>query len=81
MKAKEWNMRDFASIEELQVLSNLEVLNSVFITDNLTVNERFKKLCNIAIIQFEAFWKLSSMNKLKEIEAIENIKKIWKSWL
>gem|GEM_PF-5354251 len=48
-------MRDFASIEELQVLSNLEVLNSVFITDNLTVNERFKKLCNIAIIQFEAF--------------------------
>ena len=59
MKAKEWNMRDFASIEELQVLSNLEVLNSVFISDKLSNEERFKKLCEIAITQFKTFWKLS----------------------
>lgn len=81
MKAKEWSIRDFASIEELQVLSNLEVLNSVFINDDLSNEERFKKLCVIAITQFKTFWKLSSINKLKELETLENIKKIAKSWL
>lgn len=76
MKAKEWNMRDFASIEELQVLSNMEVLNSMFIEDWVSNEERYSKLIKSSIVQFKSFWKLSSMNKLKEIEAVQKLKKI-----
>ena len=79
LKAKEGNIRDFASIEELQVLSNLEVLNSVFISEWLSSQERFNKLSKIAISQFESFMKLSSINKLKESEALKSFKNLNKA--
>ena len=58
MTAKKWrentpnkdgNIRDYASIDELICLANLENLNSVFINDGLSQPERLKRLNKIAI--------------------------------
>ena len=58
--AKEWreqnaekkgNIRDYASINELICLSNLESLNAVLIEDGMPQNERLIKLNEIAIHQ------------------------------
>lgn len=58
--AKEWreqnvekkgNIRDYATVNELICLSNLESLNAVFIEDGLPQNERLVKLNEIAIHQ------------------------------
>ena len=60
MTAKEWrdanpdlkgNIRDYASINELICLSNLENLNAVFINEGLPQSERLRKLNSIAIHQ------------------------------
>ena len=62
MTAKEWrdrnpnlsgNIRDYATINELICLSNLENLNSVFINEGLKQNERLLKLNKIAISQIQ----------------------------
>lgn len=58
MTAKEWrtknpnldgNIRDYATMNELICLANLENLNSVFINEGLKQSERFEKLNKIAI--------------------------------
>ena len=60
--AKEWrennpkldgNIRDYASINELICLSNLENLNSVFINDGLNQSVRLERLNKIAISQIQ----------------------------
>ncbi len=60
MTAKEWrdsnpdlkgNIRDYASVNELICLSNLENLNAVFIHENMSQGERLKRLNKIAIEQ------------------------------
>jgi len=60
--AKEWrrdnpklegNIRDYASINELICLSNLENLNSVMINDGLTQSIRLERLNKIAISQMK----------------------------
>ena len=60
MTAKEWrdrnpdkngNIRDYASINELICLSNMESINAVLIDDGVPQSERLKKLNNIAIHQ------------------------------
>ena len=60
MTAKEWriknpnldgNIRDYATINELICLANLESLNSVFINEGLRQSERLEKLNKIAISQ------------------------------
>ncbi len=60
MTAQEWrelhpnekgNIRDYASINELICLSNLESLNAVFINDGLPQSERLLKLNAVAISQ------------------------------
>ncbi len=70
MTAKEWremnpnlngNMRDYASIDELICLANLENLNSVFINYGLTQAERLERLNKIAISQM----KILSENNIK----------------
>ncbi len=45
------NIRDYASINELICLSNLESLNAVFINDGLPQSERLLKLNAVAISQ------------------------------
>jgi hypothetical protein len=60
--AKEWrdknpdkdgNIRDYANVDELVCLSNLENINSVFIGEGLSQAERLKRLNEIAIAQME----------------------------
>lgn len=60
MTAKQWreanpdkkgNIRDYASINELICLSNMENINAVLIEDGLDQNERLIKLNKIAIHQ------------------------------
>ena len=62
MTAKQWrnknpdsklNIREFATINELICLSNLENLNSVFINEGLKQSERLEKLNQIAISQMK----------------------------
>ena len=62
MTAKQWrnknqnldgNIRDYATINELICLANLENLNSVFINDGLKQPERLKRLNQIAISQMQ----------------------------
>jgi hypothetical protein len=50
---KDGNMRDYASINELICLSNMENLNSVFINEGLSQRERLIKLNQIAIQQMK----------------------------
>ena len=62
MTAKEWrdknpelngNIRDYATMNELICLANLENLNSVFINEGLKQSERLEKLNKIAISQIQ----------------------------
>ena len=62
MTAKEWrdknpnlngNIRDYATINELICLANLENLNSVFINEGLKQSERLEKLNKVAISQMQ----------------------------
>lgn len=50
---KEGNIRDYADINELVCLSNLESINSIYITEGLSQNERLKRLNEIAIAQMK----------------------------
>lgn len=62
MTAKEWrdrnsnlkgNIRNYATMNELICLANLENLNSVFINEGLKQSERLEKLNKIAISQMQ----------------------------
>ena len=74
MTAKEWryknpeltgNIRDYASVEQLVILSNLESLNAVFIRQGLPQKERLLALNEIAITQFRSLSKHGSIKQLK----------------
>ena len=77
MTAKEWknknpkktgNIRDYASINELICLANLENLNSVFISDGLNQSVRLERLNKIAISQI----KILNENDIKYLETTNN---------
>lgn len=62
MTAKEWrdkntnlngNIRDYATMNELICLANLENLNSVFINEGLKQSEGLQKLNKVAISQMQ----------------------------
>lgn len=72
--AKEWreenpandgNIRDYATLEQLVVLSNLESINAVLIRQNLPQNERLRKLNEIAITQMKSLFTNSAVKRLK----------------
>ncbi len=72
--AKEWrnhnagkdgNLRDYSSLEQLVVLSNLESINSVLIEQGLPQNIRLKKLNEIAISQMRSLLQSSAVKNLK----------------
>ncbi len=74
MTAKQWheqnpdkkgNIRDYASINELICLSNMENLNAVFINDGMTQSERLVKLNQIAIQQMRILEDTGGRNLLK----------------
>ena len=72
--AKEWrdanpdkkgNMRDYATINQLICLSNLENLNAVFIGDGIPQRERLKRLNKIAIKQMSVLEEVENRKLLK----------------
>ena len=77
MTASEWrnknpecqgNIRNYASINELICLANLESLNAVFIKDSIPQSERLYKLNQIAIAQMKVLNESTNRNILKEKE-------------
>lgn len=74
MTAKEWrdsnpnlkgNIRDYATINELICLSNMESLNAVLINDGLSQRERLIKLNQIAIHQMKVLQDKGEQKLLK----------------
>ncbi len=62
---KEGNIRDFASIEQLVVLSNLESINSVLIHQGIAQYDRLKQLNRTAIQQMKSLVSNLNIKKLK----------------
>ena len=74
MTAKQWreknselkgNIRDYATINQLICLSNMENLNAVFIHDGLPQGERLIKLNQIAIAQMKVLENIEDRTLLK----------------
>ncbi len=63
---KKGNLRDFATVEQLVVLSNLESINSVLIQQNLSQKERLVKLNEVAISQIQSLVGNSSIKRLQK---------------
>jgi len=72
--AKEWreknidknsNIRDYATLEQLVVLSNLESINALLIRQGMPRNERLIQLNNVAIIQMKSLLSNNSLKRLK----------------
>ena len=58
------NIRDYAAIEQLVVLSNLESLNSVLIRQGLQQRQRLQQLNAMAIIQMKSLSGSATIKKL-----------------
>ena len=74
LTAKEWrdanpnlkgNIRDYATINQLICLSNMENLNAVFINDGISQSERLTKLNQIAIAQMQVLENIEDRKLLK----------------
>ena len=62
---KKGNMRDFANVEQLIVLVNLESMNADFLHQGLSPQERLKKLRSIAYYQLNSLYNSNAANRLK----------------
>jgi hypothetical protein len=74
MTAKEWreqnpdkstNIRDYANLEQLVVLSNMESINALLIRQGLTQSERLVQLNKVAITQMKSLLDSNAVKKLK----------------
>jgi hypothetical protein len=72
--AKEWiernpnkdgNIRDYATLEQLVVLSNMESINALLIRQGLAQNDRLIQLNKTAITQMKSLLESNTMKKLK----------------
>jgi hypothetical protein len=62
---KSGNIRDYASLEQLVVLSNMESINALLIQQGLTQHDRLFQLNKVAITQMKSLVESSAMKKLK----------------
>jgi len=74
MTAKQWrdnnpgqkgNIRDYATVNQLICLSNMENLNAVFINEGFPPQERLEKLNRIAIEQMKVLGNIGERRLLK----------------
>ena len=74
MTAKQWrdanpeqkgNIRDYATLEQLVVLSNMESINALLIEQQLTQGERLVQLNNVAITQLRSLVENRNLKQLK----------------
>ncbi len=63
---KEGNIRDYANVNQLVCLANLENLNAVFINEGLEQSRRLQKLNKIAIGQMKILLQDSTLKKSKK---------------
>ncbi len=72
--AKEWrdknperigNIRDYATLEQLVVLSNMESINALLIRQGLSQSERLLQLNKVAITQMKSLLLSSTMKRMK----------------
>ena len=72
--AKEWrdsnpdktgNVRDYATLEQLVVLSNMESVNALLIRQGLSQSEKLLQLNKVAITQMKSLLTSNTMKKLK----------------
>ena len=72
--AKEWketnpdkkgNIRDYATLEQLVVLSNMESINALLIQQGLNQKQRLIQINQTAIIQIKSLIQSNSIKKLK----------------
>ena len=72
--AKEWreknpdekgNIRDFATLEQLVVLSNMESINALLIQQGMPQSDRLIQLNKVAITQMKSLLASNTMKKLK----------------
>ncbi len=72
--AKEWrennsdqkgNIRDYATLEQLVVLSNMESINALLIRQRLSQKERLIELNKVAITQMKSLLESNAIKKLK----------------
>lgn len=63
---KKLNMRDFASVEQLIVLVNLESMNADLIRQGLGVSDRLQKLRSVAYYQLQSLENSNAAIRLKE---------------
>ncbi len=73
LTAKEWrennpdkkgNVRDYASLEQLVVLSNMESINALLISQGIAPSERLKELNKVAITQMKSLVKNKAIKQL-----------------
>jgi hypothetical protein len=74
MTAKQWrdtnpdlkgNVRDYATLEQLVVLSNMESINALLIRKEIPQGERLIELNNVAIMQMRSLVENKKMKSLK----------------
>lgn len=65
--SKDGNIRDYATVEQLVVLVNLESLNAQCISEGMPQNDRLVKLNQIAITQMKALVDNRSIKKLESM--------------
>ena len=79
--AKEWreenpelkgNIRDFATIEQLIVMVNLENMNAHLINQGLGQKQRLIELNKMARIQLQSFLSIDSVQKIKDMNDIRH---------
>lgn len=73
-ESKSGNMRDYATIEQLLVLANLENINAVYINNGMSQKERIAELNHIARSQLTVMLNHSSVKTLKEPEPLDEIR-------
>jgi len=62
---KESNIRDYASLEQLVVLSNMESINALLIRQGIPQSDRIVQLNNVAITQMRSLVNNRNFKKLK----------------
>ena len=81
--AKEWreenqglkgNIRDYATLQQLIVMANLESMNAELIRQGIPQEERLITLNKIAIIQLESLIGSSSVEKLENLKTSNSLK-------
>lgn len=66
---KPGNIRDYATIEQLLVLSNMESANALLIGQNVPQHKRIIELNKMAISQLETLTNLNSTNELSSLNS------------